>query len=168
MFSTSGNKGFTITFANGNKISVQWGPMNYCEPTHPKGRNAASDEPMKNDFWGAETVEVAAWDKDGNWHNFGSDQVIGWQTPEQVLEFMNFVANNELDTSDVSYMADDDFVENFTSTRGYPSSSQAANKIDEAAKKVNEISQTFQNLTEKMQANHREQMQALTGFLPDS
>ena len=121
MFSASGNKGFQITFANGNKISVQWGPMNYCEPTHPQGRNAAYDEPMKNDFWEAETVEVAALDKDGNWHNFGHDQVIGWQTPEQVLEFMSFVANNKLDTSDVSYMADDDFVENFTSRRGYPS-----------------------------------------------
>lgn len=105
MFSTSGNKGFTITFANGNKISVQWGPMNYCEPTHPQGRSAPHDEPMKNDFWKAETVEVAAFDKDGNWHNFfGHDQVIGWQTPEQVLEFMNFVANNKLDTSPVSYM----------------------------------------------------------------
>lgn len=112
MFSASGNKGFQITFANGNKISVQWGPMNYCEPTHPQGRNAAFDEPMKNDFWEAETVEVAAFDKDGNWHNFGHDQVIGWQTPEQVLEFMNFVANNELNISRFSYMDDEDEGEN--------------------------------------------------------
>ena len=133
MFIASGNKGFTITFANGNKISVQWGPMNYCEPTHPKGRNAASDEPMKNDFWGAETVEVAAFDKDGNWHNFEYDQVIGWQTPEQVLEFMNFVANNKLNISSPDDFdgqwghaegeSEDDGVspnlENFASTRGF-------------------------------------------------
>ncbi len=168
MFSVCENKGFTITFVNGNKISVQWGPMNYCEPTHPQGRNVSYDEPMKNEFWEAETVEVAAWDKDGNWHNFGYDQVIGWQTPEQVLEFMNFVANNELDTSRVSYMDDDDdgpmdVLENFASTRGFVDSP--------AVKKVDEISQTIQDLTEKVQANHREQMQALAkskGLLPDS
>lgn len=129
MFSVSGNKGFKITFANGNTVSVQWGPVNYCDPTHPEGRNAKYDEPMKNDLWEAETVEVAAWDKDRNWHNFGHDQVVGWQTPEQVLEFMNFVANNELNTSPVSYMDEDDEseddedvgpnFENFASTRGF-------------------------------------------------
>lgn len=129
MFGVSGNKGFKITFANGNTISVQWGPVNYCDPTHPEGRNAKHDEPMKNDFWEAETVEVAAWDKDQNWHNFGYDQVNGWQTPEQVLEFMNFIANNELNTSPVSHMDEDDEsedeedigpnLENFASTRGF-------------------------------------------------
>ncbi len=98
MFAVSGNKGFRITFENGNTISVQWGPVNYCDPTHPEGRNAAYDEPIKQGTWEAETVEVAAWDKDGNWHNFGYDQVNGWQNPKEVLEFMNFVANNELNT----------------------------------------------------------------------
>jgi len=103
MFGASGNKGFKITFANGNTISVQWGPMNYCEPS------------AKHD-WGAENVEVAAWDKDQNWHNFGCDQVDGWRTPEQVLEFMNFVANNKLNISSPSYMDDEDVspnLENF-------------------------------------------------------
>jgi hypothetical protein len=116
MFGASGNKGFKITFANGNTISVQWGPMNYCEPSHPQGRSAKHDEPMKNDFWEAENVEVAAWDKDQNWHNFGCDQVDGWRTPEQVLEFMNFVANNKLNISSPSYMDDEDVspnLENF-------------------------------------------------------
>ena len=59
----------------------------------------------------------------------GHDQVVGWQTPEQVLEFMNFVANNELDTSSASYMDEDDEseddedvgpnFENFASMRGF-------------------------------------------------
>ena len=134
MFGVSGNKGFKITFANGNTISVQWGPVNYCDPTHPEGRNAKYDEPMKNDSWEAETVEVAAWDKNGNWHNFGYDQVNGWQNPEQVLEFMNFVANNKLNISNPDDFdgqwghaqgesEDDEDVgpnfENFASTRGF-------------------------------------------------
>ena len=97
MFSSCGNKGFQITFANGNTVSVQWGPMNYCNPEHPSGRNAPYDAPMKaSEPWASSTAEVAAWDSEGKWHNFGSDNVSGWMTPEEVNDFMQFVATNEL------------------------------------------------------------------------
>jgi hypothetical protein len=53
---------------------------------------------MKAQAWKSPTAEVAAWNADGDWHNFGHDQVEGWQSTDEVLEFVSFVANNELNT----------------------------------------------------------------------
>ena len=108
MFSVSGNKGFSITFENGNTVSVQWGPGNYCDPVHPDGRGAGHNAPMKDEgAWKSTTAEVAAWNSDGDWHNCGGDQVKGWMTPAQVLEFISFVAKNELDTTNPFPTLDD-------------------------------------------------------------
>jgi hypothetical protein len=99
MFSASDNQGFQLTFANGNTVSVQFGPGNYCNPEHPLGRGAGHDAPMKAEgAWKSTTAEVAAWNADGDWHNFGSDKVEGWQSTDEVLRFVSFVANNELNT----------------------------------------------------------------------
>lgn len=63
-------KGFHMTFANGNTISVQWKEDNYCDD-------------------GQTTAEIAIWNDDGVWINMTEDNtVIGWQTPEQVVEWM--------------------------------------------------------------------------------
>jgi hypothetical protein len=53
---------------------------------------------MKADTWKSTTAEVAAWNADGDWHNFGHDQVDGWKSTDEVLEFVSFVASNELNT----------------------------------------------------------------------
>jgi hypothetical protein len=109
MFTITQGKGFQIQFANGNVVSVQWGPSNYCAPTHEMGRNAPFDAPMRSSAWSSTTAEVAAWDADGDWHNFGYDQVEGYLTPEQVLEFLTFAANNKLDTAAPrSWLEDED------------------------------------------------------------
>jgi len=110
MFSAMNNKGFQITFENGNTVSVQWGPSNYCELMDERGRNAPFDAPMQcvDSGWKAKSVEVAAWNKDGEWHNCGSDQVKGWLTPDQVAEFIAFVANGELDTTNPFAWADEE------------------------------------------------------------
>lgn len=109
MFSSSGNQGFKLTFENGNTVSVQWGTANYCDPTHPKGRNAGWDAAMTCEgAWESTTAEVAAWNANGVWHNFGHDQVNGWQSMSDVLEFINFVANNELNVSSPFDDYDDD------------------------------------------------------------
>jgi hypothetical protein len=50
---------------------------------------------------------VAAWDKEGKWHNFGSDNVDGWLTSEEVLKFLTFAASNSLDTTDPFVWTDD-------------------------------------------------------------
>ena len=88
-----------MTFENGNTVSVQWGPGNYCEPTHPSGRNAPYDAPMKSEFWGAESAEVAAWDSDGAWHKFEHDTVDGWLSADEVIAFVHFVATSKLNTT---------------------------------------------------------------------
>lgn len=106
-FIATHNKGFSITFANGNTVSVQWGPANYCNPEHPDGRNAPFNAPAEAQVWASSSAEVAAWDGDGNWHNFGHDQVDGWQDADEVLEFLQFAANNELNTSN-SLSSDED------------------------------------------------------------
>lgn len=69
------NNGITITFANGNTISIQSGQANYCNN---------------------KTCEIAIWDKDGNWHNFGNDTVNGWITPEELVNWMQFAATKEI------------------------------------------------------------------------
>jgi len=110
MFSVSGNQGFQLTFANGNTVSVQFGPSNYCNPEHPKGRNAAFDAPMKAvGAWKSTTAEVAAWNADGEWHNFGYDQAAGWLDAEEVLTFVSFVASNELNTESPFSVDEDEY-----------------------------------------------------------
>ena len=98
MFRSTINKGFQITFDNGNTVSVQWGPGNYCAPTHPKGRSAPHNAPMSTDFWESKTAEVAAWNEDGDWHRFEHDSVDAYLSPAEVATFIDFVANNELKT----------------------------------------------------------------------
>lgn len=110
MFSTNANKGFSITFANGNTVSVQWGPGNYCDPVHPSGRMAPHDAPLStaDGTWQSSTAEVAAWDSEGNWHRCGYDQVKGYLSADEVSEFINFVATSKLDTSSPWSHFDDD------------------------------------------------------------
>ena len=69
--------GFQITFENGNTISVQFGCGNYCEQRH-ESTGSSSD------------AEVAIWNKAGDWYDFGSDQVKGWCTPDEVADWIHF------------------------------------------------------------------------------
>ena len=108
MFSSSQNKGFSLTFANGNTVSVQWGPANYCDPEHAEGRGAPFDAPSQTQVWKSATAEVAAWNSEGEWHNFEHDQVDGWQSTDDVSGFISFVSSNELNTGKAPWAADDD------------------------------------------------------------
>jgi len=100
MFSSQQNRGFALTFANGNTVSVKWGPSNYCDPEHADGRDAPFDAPSQTQVWKSATAEVAAWNSDGKWHNFEFDQVDGWQSADDVSGFISFVSGNELNTKD--------------------------------------------------------------------
>jgi hypothetical protein len=69
------NTGFTLTFENLWTISVQWGALNMCSV---KG----DDSP---------TAEIAIWPPDGSWYKFEDGQdVLGYQTPDQVAEWIQF------------------------------------------------------------------------------
>ena len=96
MFTANQNKGFNITFPNGWTVSVQFGPRNYCDHYDTE---ADLDAPSKVEVWKATTAEVAAWAEHKVWHNFNVDfpdeMVKGYMTPEEVLEFINLIANKK-------------------------------------------------------------------------
>jgi ABC-type glycerol-3-phosphate transport system substrate-binding protein len=121
--SAYGPHGFRVNLPNGNTVSVQWGPANYCDNHHgpmrePK-RFAVESRPYTS-----RDAEIAAWReaREGEipytshnsnvWHNFAKDShVKGWMRPEEVLEFIDFAASNELDVRKWSYDYDlDEYV----------------------------------------------------------
>ena len=94
-----GPMGFQMDLENGWTISVQFGIGNYCSNRDGAG-NPFKDIP---DFLDSETAEIAAWRTDSRgrdkgtstkeWYTFEhGEQVDGWQTPHQVLEFINLIA----------------------------------------------------------------------------
>ena len=75
-----GHNGFHITFANGYTVSVQFGSGNYCE-----NRDGKKDR--------SSNAEIAAWDANGKWIQLDEhDDVLGWQSADQVLAIMNRIA----------------------------------------------------------------------------
>ena len=103
--STHGPTGYAITFANGNTLSVQWGPINYCEKRYRHDEYEKSikskDDPetygSELQWWRSKNCEVLAFDKDGNEHYFTGERVEGWVTPERLAEIMMWVSTNTLD-----------------------------------------------------------------------
>ena len=110
--------GFSLTLANEWTVSVQFGPMNYCDKKIrdiqgglfvPNKFMDAVDAPMKTDRWEARTAELAAWfGEPGNYdawwvfrRNPGSDdgdiaswddKVRGWCTADEVVGFVSYIA----------------------------------------------------------------------------
>lgn len=85
--------GFHITFHNGWTVSVQFGPGNYCD-----NYNLEDFLPVmkgEKELPASASAEIAAWDKNGEWYDFGDDQVRGYQNPEEVLLFMAQIAARE-------------------------------------------------------------------------
>jgi len=99
MFVSNLNKGFSMTFANGNTVSIQWGVANYCEHYMKKDDVKLS---ATKETWKSKDTEMAAWNIDGEWHSFevgcglGGNQVQGYISADEVLAFMNFVATNKI------------------------------------------------------------------------
>ena len=69
--------GIQMTFENGNTISIQFGYGNYCD------NRSESQMHCKN-------AEIAIWDKDGIWHNFGNDTVKGYCNTDEIADFIYF------------------------------------------------------------------------------
>jgi hypothetical protein len=90
MLRSTENKGFSITFENGLTISVQFGTMNYCErrKSYPLYKSE-----MFNDIIESKNAEIAIWDKNNNWFDFGLDTVKGWCSADEVAEWIAKVAN---------------------------------------------------------------------------
>ena len=93
MFETGATKpGFHMTFTNGNTVSVQWGKYNYCDwdiREYGPGRLDTVGEPVHF----SKNAEIAAWNSKNVWYRFIGDDVLGYQSPENVASFINFVSN---------------------------------------------------------------------------
>ena len=72
--------GFSMKFKNGWTVSVQWHKDAYSHDDNT-------------------TAEIAAWDKDNNWFVFdrNAETVKGWQTPEEVAEFIKMISMLEME-----------------------------------------------------------------------
>ena len=87
---TEDHEGFSMKFANGYTISVQFGNGNYC---------------TRDSIGVAESAEIAIWDKDRTWYDFGMDTVKGWCSADEVSSWMNKV--RQLDyTGDMFVLCD--------------------------------------------------------------
>ena len=88
MFEITRGTGFKMTFANGWTISVQFGGFNYCDNRYPGGH----DE-IVGGFCFCPNAEVAVIKPDGSFaHISDCDDIMGWQTPEQVFALMARIA----------------------------------------------------------------------------
>lgn len=78
-YNSYGSRGFQMKFTNGWTVSVQFGFGNYCDNR---------DDPKTS----SPNAEIAAWDKDDYWYNFGDDKVQGWVKAEEVAEFIHRIS----------------------------------------------------------------------------
>ncbi len=87
-FRICNNKGFYIKFDNGWTVSVQFGWGNYCD-------NYNNNVKEMRDFgkypYASDTAEIWAWKGK---KDFLKDP-LGYQTPEQVLKFINKIARKK-------------------------------------------------------------------------
>jgi len=89
-----------MTFENGWTVSVAFGTGNYCDK---RGIGFDDmDEPMRHLGWESRTAEIAAWDANDDWYDFGYDTVKGWCTPEEVAEFIAMVSKFTGDISTIT------------------------------------------------------------------
>ena len=85
MFKSTLNRGFQMEFKNGITISVQFGTMNYCDR---KDYAAPIQAEMGVSVIESNTAEIAIWDKEEIWFDFGSDTVKGWVDADEVATWI--------------------------------------------------------------------------------
>jgi hypothetical protein len=79
--------GCHLGLINGSSISIQWGNGNYCS-------NRGAD--LTGSYSTCSDAEVAIFSPDGEWHNFGSDTVKGWQTVDEVISLIRHYSRNNI------------------------------------------------------------------------
>lgn len=94
-FRITEGKGFQMTFANGWTVSVQFGPYNYTSNRDLNPRSGESYIRAMRDAGeqGSPDAEIAAWDSNGVWYDFGNDKVKGWVKADEVAAFIQMIAN---------------------------------------------------------------------------
>ena len=85
MFASTNNKGFQLKFENGWTISVQFGCGNYCDNKHhPDGWYFSKNQEVVT----STDAEIAMWDENNEWYNFGTDTVKGYCSADEVAEWI--------------------------------------------------------------------------------
>lgn len=92
MLKITEGKGFQLTFINGLTISVQFGPMNYC--SNRDLDKAISDLRRPSGIVSSYDAEIAIWDSQGTWFNFGYDTVKGHCDPDTVGDWITYTQNS--------------------------------------------------------------------------
>lgn len=101
MFKSTHNKGFGMSFQNGMTISVQYGYGNYCD--NYKNEEAGYD---KTGIIESSDAEIAIWDKEGTWFNFGHDTVKGNCSVDEVAQWI-YLVKSAIHLDHLKYMAID-------------------------------------------------------------
>jgi len=71
--------GISMTFKNGNTISIQFGCGNY----------SSNKKQSKSE---TSTAEIAIINEEGNFYSFGGDEVKGWCDADDVAYWIDFAA----------------------------------------------------------------------------
>lgn len=93
-FVSTMRKGFQITFENGYTASVQWGAGNYCDNHFPDDMDFSCSKDAKSAtaevavIFGGRIIDANDFVPD---ELKSCDTIIGWLTPEQVVDFLNTV-----------------------------------------------------------------------------
>jgi len=105
MYKLTDGKGFSIVLLNNWEVSVQWGPGNYCDNRWNLSNPFEKSTPEYGQ-WVSKTAEIRAldvngkpWEFPGRGNGCDSEEVLGYCTVEQVLEFISAIS--ELTTSTV-------------------------------------------------------------------
>jgi|TARA_R110000751_G_scaffold65021_1_gene133289 hypothetical protein len=83
--------GFHLKFSNGWTISVQFGYYNYCN----NNLDRLSSLETADGYAGSDNAEVAAWDSNERWYDFGTDTVKGYLNADEVSDFIHMIRNLE-------------------------------------------------------------------------
>lgn len=81
------NRGFQLTFDE-LTISVQIGVHNYCER---RSTLSEFDSELSLGLVQSNNAEIAIWDKEGKWFNFGNDEVKGWVQTKEIAKWIEAV-----------------------------------------------------------------------------
>ena len=94
MFRITMGKGFSIKFENGYRISVQFGPMNYCDNESVAYDLLDQTTKMSHCNLNCPNAEIAIIDSNENFHRpeEWDDDVNGYLRPDEVLAWMNYTA----------------------------------------------------------------------------
>ncbi len=82
------NKGFQMKFDNGLTISVQIGTMSYCSR---RSFDLDAESEMKIHIVESQDAEIAIWNETDQWFDFGTDQVKGWCSADEVADWIHKV-----------------------------------------------------------------------------